>query len=650
MEFPASPVSLPAATRILIVEDEGIIASNIASRLVKSGYEVAAIAESSEEALAKIAESNPVLVLMDIRIKGAMDGIETAAQIRERFDIPFIFLTAHTDQQTIDRAKITGASGFLTKPIHHTTLATTIEMAIHKHRADRAARHQRAWMATVLGAMAGAMVVIDRDRKTQFLNRPAEELTGWTNEEARDLDIALVLPLKELTSGLQANELLSPPPGPLPSWQMPAGLIAGRRSGTWFPIEGEIAPSVDGGKVVGAVITFRDATARQAQENEARHEHKMRAVGRLAAGIAHDFNNLLFVILGYSDEMLRSPALSDPHLRAVREIRKAGENAANITQQLLKFSRKEPIRKQDLNLNEVIQDAEELFRRLGGASVKWELKLDPALGLVRADHGQLTQVLINLAANARDALPDGGRVTIETANVSIPRAGASANAGEAFIALSVTDTGTGMSAETAERLFEPFFTTKEPGKGTGLGLSIVHTVITDLGGSIHVESSPGGGATFMIYIPRSESAGAVPAIDGPASAEMPAILLVDDQAGVRHLLRDYLASSGYKVIEAEDGDQAIHIANANNEVIDLLITDVMMPGANGFEVSRELSARRPGMKTIFISGYAAGLENGLESLPPGARFLPKPLLKKDLMRNVSQLLGHESKLTMKSSV
>ena len=190
-----------AGAKILIVEDEGIIANTIASRLAKSGYEVAGIADSSEEALAKIPELNPELVLMDIRIKGAMDGIETAVQIRERFDIPFIFLSAHTDRQTVDRARTTGASGFLTKPIHHENLAATIEMAIHKHRANRAGRDQRAWMATVLGTMADAMVVIDRDRKIQFLNGPAEELTGWKNEDAKDLDVALVLPLAESASG-----------------------------------------------------------------------------------------------------------------------------------------------------------------------------------------------------------------------------------------------------------------------------------------------------------------------------------------------------------------------------------------------------------------------------------------------------------------
>jgi two-component system cell cycle sensor histidine kinase/response regulator CckA len=648
------PRPAAADARILIVEDEGIIANIIASRLVKSGYEVAGIAESSEEALAKITELNPELVLMDIRIKGATDGIETAAQIRRRFDIPFIFLSAHTDRQTMDRARTTGASGFLTKPVHHTNLTATIEMAIHKHRANRAGRDRRAWMATVLGTMADAMVVIDRDRKIQFLNGPAEELTGWKNEDARDLDVALVLPLAESASGfhLQVDELISPPSDARTRMQMPRDLMAGKRSGEWFPIEGEIAPSVDGGKVVGAVITFRDASARQAQENEIRHEHKMQAEGRLAAGIAHDFNNLLFVISGYAEEMLHSSALNGSDMRALTAIRKASVSATDITQQLLKFSRKEPARKQDLSLNELVRDTEELFHRPDGPSVKWQLKLAPHLGAVRADHGLLTQVLINLASNARDAMPDGGEVTIETANVDAPRAFASADTKEAFIALSFTDTGAGMSADTAARLFEPFFT-NESGKGTGLGLSIVHSIVTDLGGTIRVDSAPGDGATFTVCIPRAGTAFAPPVMNDPGSrgaAARATVLVVDGEERVRHLLREYLASSGYGVIEAEAGGAAIRIANERDGPIDLLITDAIMPGANGFAVARALSERRPGMKTIFISGSARELVDELESLPRGARFLPKPLLKKDLLENVSELLEREKKLIMRSSV
>ncbi len=648
-----APAMSATRTKILIVEDEGIIAAHIASQLVTAGYEVVGMAESSEQALAIVPELHPELILMDIRIKGRMDGIETVEALRERFDIPVIYLTAHTDQQTVDRAKVTRASGFLTKPIHEKNLGIAIEMAIHKHHFDRLVSQQRAWMATVLDTMGDAVVVIDNNQKIQFMNGLAEELMGWTNQDARDRAIELILPLTESRSGFQTNKVLYLPPGPQPPSPMPRGLITSKRSGKEFPIEGEIAPSMDGKTVAGSVITFRDATTRQAQENQLRHEDKMQAVGRLSAGVAHDFNNLLCIILGYAEEVLNSSTLSRSDLRALTAIQKAGTDAANITQQLLKFSRKEPFEKLDVNLNELVRDIEPLFRRLGHPSAKWQLILDRNLGIVRADLGQLKQVLMNLVANARDAMPDGGKITIQTANVDSPPAGTAGTVREDFVSLSVADTGIGMSAETAERLFEPFFTTKERGKGTGLGLSIVYSIISDLGGSILVDSEPGRGTTFTLYIPRAGTADRPPVIDDSDSVEateQPTVLLVEDHEAVRSLVRNFLISSGCKVIEAEDGGEGIRLGSEYDGAIDLLITDMMMPKSNGLEVARALASRREGIKIIFISGHLAELVNALEGLPPGARFLPKPFVKGDLLKHVSELLGPKKKLTMTRSI
>jgi CheY-like chemotaxis protein len=249
-------------------------------------------------------------------------------------------------------------------------------------------------------------------------------------------------------------------------------------------------------------------------------------------------------------------------------------------------------------------------------------------------------------------MPGGGNVTIETANVDMPRAGSRISHGEAFVALRVTDTGTGMSAETIEHLFEPFFTTKEPGSGTGLGLSIIHSIITDLGGTIHEDSEPGNGATFTVYFPRAGASMELPAVDEPISREVsgPAtVLLVEDQESVRRLLRDYLVDSGCSVLEATNGEEAIRIADGHYGVIDLLITDVMMPRASGFAVARALAKRRAGIKVMFISGYAEELEKGIENVPAGACFLPKPFSRLDLLKNVSDLLGRKKNLTMRAS-
>jgi PAS domain S-box-containing protein len=581
---------------------------------------------------------------MDIRIKGEMDGIETATRIRDRFDIPVIYLTAHSDQETINRAKLTGASGFLTKPIHHTSLSTAIEMAIHKHRADRASRHQRAWMATLLGTMADAMVVIDHEGKVQYLNAPAEELTGWSNESAREQPVAVVLPLADALSGAEANDVILPAGESRSPFQIPRGLIASNRLGRWFPVEGEIAPSADGGRVAGAVITFRDAGARLEAESELRQEYKMQAVGRLAAGIAHDFNNFLFIILGYTEEMLRKSVLNDSDRKALTTIRKAGDSAVSITKQLLSFSRKEPGAKQDVNLNEVIRETEDLFRRLGGMNVNWHVKLDSGLGVVRADPGHLKQILMNLVSNACEAMPQSGTITID-----LPRPASALNAREAYVSLSVTDTGTGMSRETAEHLFEPFFTTREQGKGTGLGLSIVHSIVTDLGGTIHVDSEPGCGACFTIYVPRAGVGRIAPPGAEAIPPESVTILLVEDQEGARSLLRTYLTGAGYKVLEAENGEDAIGIARGHTGSIELLVTDVAMPKAGGFEVARALAEQRKGIRTMFISGYAQELLDGTETLPSGARFLPKPFARTDFLRNVSELLAQSKRHAMRGS-
>jgi PAS domain S-box-containing protein len=367
--------------------------------------------------------------------------------------------------------------------------------------------------------------VIDPERKIQFMNGPAERLTGWTNEHAAGTDIALVLPLEE-ASGASANEIFFLSVAPEPVRQMPRGMTARHLSGTPFAIEGEIGLSLDDGKVAGAVINFRDATSRLAQENEIRHQHKMQAVGRLAAGVAHDFNELLFVILGYSDELLNSSGLSDSDLLSLQQIQKAADSAAIITRQLLQFSHKASAKKQDVNLNEVINGLEDFLQRsLRARFVKWRFNLDPNLGKVWADPGELTQVLMNLVTNARYAMPEGGRLVIETANVDVPRANSAANVTDPCIVLIVKDTGSGMSPEAATQLFEPFFTTKDAGRGAGLGLSIVHSIVSGLDGTIRVSSDPRSGTTFTVCFPRAV---------GTTDLPVPPVSVIDDELAPLH--------------------------------------------------------------------------------------------------------------------
>jgi signal transduction histidine kinase len=285
-------------------------------------------------------------------------------------------------------------------------------------------------------------------------------------------------------------------------------------------VDGELAPSLAEGKVVGTVITFRDALPRRKEEQERRQRQKMLAVGRLAAGVAHDFNNLLTVILGYTDQAIQVLSPRHPVARDLEEVRKAGEIAATITRQLLTFSRKQEAEPQKTSLNGAVRNHEALFRQLIGPSIGISTTLEPALGAVFADPGQLSQILVNLVTNARDAMPEGGLLRIQTANVDLEKTGSPGSANE-YVALTVEDTGVGMDSETADRLFEPFFTTKFPGRGTGLGLSIVDSIVRDLGGTIDVESAPGCGTTFTIYLPRVDSAPDLPSLAGRLESSFP---------------------------------------------------------------------------------------------------------------------------------
>jgi two-component system, cell cycle sensor histidine kinase and response regulator CckA len=626
--------------RILIVEDEGLIANHLASRLLIAGYDVTGIAQSAEEALTKIKECAPELILMDIHIKGLMDGVQTAAALRERSDVPVIYLTAHSDQMTVDRAKMTGAAGFLTKPIQYAALGHAIEMALNNHRSGHETRSQRAWMRTVLDTIKDAILVIDGERKVQYLNAAAAAITGWDNDDARGLDVGLILPIAGSQADLKAGELLPLPGGAQPHRPLPEGLLASKRSGQWFRVEGEVALSIDGEEALGAVIRFGDAASRHEQEMDLRHDRKMRDVGRLAAGVAHDFNNLVFIILGYTDELLEKTKPGVPESDALSKIRKAGVNAATLADQLLTFSRKDSMQNKLVNLSEFIQSEEELFRRLAGTRIEFDFRLDRSLDLVWADRGQLQQVLTNLVTNARDAMPAGGAVVIETMNR------------QAYVQVRIADAGIGMSAETAGRLFEPFFTTKKAGKGTGLGLAIVHNIVHGLGGTIQAESQPGKGSVFTISIPRASSPDAGTSTGssdqaqpspGLTSDDHATVLLIEDEPGVRRLIRDYLAGGGYTVLDAGSGEEGIRVANQHHGRIDLLISDLVMPNIGGFEIARALGQTRPGMKTLFISGYAPDCideESDSESgTPPGTRLLLKPFPRAEFLENVRELLA-----------
>ncbi len=400
-----------------------------------------------------------------------------------------------------------------------------------------------------------------------------------------------------------------------------------------------------GGKPVLHCV-FRDITERKQLEEQCQQARKMEAIGRLAGGVAHDFNNLLTVINGYGDLLLGKLDARDPMYERLTEIRKAGERAAELTQQLLAFSRRQIVQPKVLDLNQVVRDVEKLLRRVLGEDIELMTVLDPELGRLKADAGQITQVLMNLAVNARDAMPDGGHLLIETANVDLSQRYAKEHLEidpGAYVRITVSDSGIGMDPATQARIFDPFFTTKKSGEGTGLGLSTVHGIVKQAGGSIYVYSEVGQGTTFKIYFPRVDETQPVeeakPGVGTLRGRET--ILVVEDQAELRKLAELVLKSYGYKVLESGNAGEALLKAERHSGPIHLLLTDVVLPGMSGRELAERLKPLRPDMRVLYMSGYTENVIAHRGTLEEGIEYLAKPFAPEGLARKVREVLGPE---------
>ncbi|MBZ5703634.1 MAG: PAS domain S-box protein [Acidobacteriia bacterium] len=402
----------------------------------------------------------------------------------------------------------------------------------------------------------------------------------------------------------------------------------------------------------GAVLyyegTVEDITERKILEEQLRQAQRLEAVGRLAGGVAHDFNNILGVIIGYSQLLEEPPGLTEVQNKRVKEIMKAAERAASITRQLLAFSRKQILQPKVLNLNALIADVSKLLRRLIGEDVELVISAGSDLGRVKSDPSQIEQIIMNLAVNARDAMPQGGKLVIETANADLDAGYAEGHPPVQpgrYVMLAVSDTGCGMDAETRTHIFEPFFTTKELGKGTGLGLSIVYGVVKQSNGYIWVYSEPGQGTTIKIYLPRVEES-PEPIAPQRSEAALPGgaetILLVEDEESLRKMARVFLENKGYTILEAKNGQEAVEIARQYRGPIHLLLTDVIMPGMSGRELAEALAASRAGIKLLYMSGYTDELVTQQGILNPGMRLLEKPFTRDSLLGRVRAILDEGS--------
>ncbi len=404
------------------------------------------------------------------------------------------------------------------------------------------------------------------------------------------------------------------------------------------------------GEIEGFEGIVEDVTERRFLEEQLRQSQRMEAIGKLAGGVAHDFNNLLTAIVGYSQVTLSSLDKSDPRRQNIEEVYRAGKRAADLTRQLLAFSRKQILQPRDINLNRVIADLEKMLRRLIGEDIEMITRFDPDLGTVKADPGQIEQVIVNLVVNARDAMPEGGMLMIETANVELDefyaRRHISVRPG-LYALIAISDTGVGIDEETQSRIFEPFFTTKELGKGTGLGLSTVYGIVKQSGGNIWVYSEKEKGTTFKIYLPVIEQEATLEEreeVETESLRGSETILIVEDDEGVRGLARLVLRDAGYRVLEAGNGLEAIQISQQHEGPIHLMLSDVVMPQMSGSDLARRIARLRPDMKVILMSGYTeTAIMN--QGIAESEAFLPKPFSPHSLTRKVREVLDAENSLT-----
>ena len=516
-----------------------------------------------------------------------------------------------------------------------------------RKRTEQQLRGTLSLLSATLDATADGILVVDLEGRILSFNQ--KFATMWSIPQAvldaRDDDQAIGFVLSQLKDPdafvAKVRELYSMPDAEsVDVLEFKDGRVFERLS----------QPQRIDGASVGRVWSFRDVSeSRRAEkalsesEGNLRQSQKMDAIGRLAGGVAHDFNNLLTVILGYSEQLREQIRGHDQQQRAVGEIHHAAEQAAALTGQLLAFSRKQMLEPRELDLNAVVDSTSRMLRRLIGEDITIDLKLDPELGLVRADEGQLQQVVLNLAINARDAMPRGGKLTLATSNTELgdaePQRHLPLPAGR-YVTLTVTDTGVGMDADTAARIFEPFFTTKPHGRGTGLGLSTVYGIVKQSGGHVWVNTAPGHGSAFKVHLPRLEGAAAEALAPVPVATDAgeESVLLVEDETMVRNLVRQMLVSRGYDVLVAGTGEEALDLLAQRRERIHLMVTDVVMPGIGGPELAARLATHHPEMRVLYISGHTDDgvLRHGVRE--GATAFLQKPFTLEALARKVREVL------------
>jgi PAS domain S-box-containing protein len=658
-----SPAISDRKGRILIVDDERNNQQLLEVILAAEGF-LLEIAASGEQALAMVAKQAPDLILLDVMMPG-MDGYQVVARVKgdpATKNIPIIIVTAMGDRTARMRGLSAGAEDFLTKPVDRAELCMRVRNLLRlKAYGDHYDRYSQV-LETEVGSRTADLIESERLYRSTFdaapvgivhmalngqwlrVNERLCELLGYSREELQTANVPQLMRTPEATAN-EADALSRLAAGTLNHHVVDEKKYTCRDgSVVWARVNVSVHRD-PAGRPLHFILVIEDITERRTLEAQVRQANKMDAIGGLAAGIAHDFNNILSVVLSYSELLAQDLKEGDPMRVDLEQIREAGLRAVSLTRQLLAFSRQQVLQPKVVELSEIVAGMENMLRRLIGEDVDLGTSSAASLGKIMVDPGQMEQVIMNLAVNARDAMPQGGKLTIETSEVMLDDAYASEHVGVKagrHVLLAVSDTGIGMNVATQARVFEPFFTTKEKGKGTGLGLATVFGIVRQSGGAISVYSEPGLGTTFKLYFPMATATFVESTSMAPAERRTlrgsETILLVEDEESVRILARTILRKFGYNVLEAQGGGDAILLCEQHAATIHMLLTDVVMPRMSGRQLAERLLCLRPGMKVLYMSGYTddAVMRHGI--LDSTVAFLQKPISPQALARKVREEL------------
>jgi PAS domain S-box-containing protein len=600
------------AATILIVEDERIVARDIQNRLTQLGYAVVGVTRFGEEAVQLARERRPDLVLMDIHLEGAMDGVAAAREIRDRLQMPVVYLTAYADEDTLRRACVAEPFGYVLKPFDERELHVVIETALYKHRAEQKLQESERRYRTTLNSVGDGIIAIDAQGQVTLLNPVAERITGWTQAEAAGKPLEDVFPL---IAGRDRASILNPAHSALREnsvHHLASNCLLVTRDGREVPVEDSAAPilGTDRKEAQGAVLAFRDVTEQRRTEAALQHSQKLESLGVLAGGIAHDFNNLLTPILGYA-ALLKGFVQGNPEAVQMAEaIEAAAQAGAQLTGQMLAYAGKGRFAIKPLDLSVLVREMAALLSASLSKKVELRYDLRDDLPAIEADASQVRQVVLNLLTNASEAVGDNAGVigvstrlvTATASYLASPFMPKPPAPGE-YVVLQVSDTGCGMSAETLGRIFDPFFTTKFTGRG--LGLAAVLGIVRAHRGTLKVRSSPGEGTTFEVFFPRSsQRAEAAPLESGRAEPVRGTVLVAEDEEAVRTLVERALMGARLRVISVRDGREAVEVFTRRQVEIDCVLLDLTMPRLSGIETLAELRQIAPTVPVVMMSGYS----------------------------------------------